>query len=318
MRFFYLATFLVILIGLGFLGLRWRAHQQREATVKRINGLIQQFDTQDPKRRAATRKELLQIGRPAVPLLVESLKHQSEQVRQGASDTLEAMGSPAIESLILAMRDPEFKGRGFATNTLGRIAKRTKDQRAIRALINVLEDDRSKEQHVDTNAALMLAQIGKPAIKPLIAALEYKNPDIPFDPRNRRIRSWAATILGTMGDLRAADASGTSPEGVDASDRQLIATSLQKALKDEQEGIRSNAARGLGLMHDPRHIPILVEALSDPQPNVRRAVVEALGDIGDPSAERILWQRANDINEDEQVRLAAQQAVMNIKLQRRK
>jgi HEAT repeat protein len=318
MRFFYLATFLVVLIGLGFLGLRWRAHQQQEATVKRVNALIQQFNAKDSKRREAARKELLKIGSPAIPLLVESLKHKSEWVRQGASETLEAFGSPAIESLIMAMRDKEFKGRGFAANALGRITKKTKDLRAIRALISVLEDDRSKEQHVDTNAALMLTQIGKPAIKPLIAALEYKNPDIPFDPRNRRIRSWAATILGTMGDLRAADTSGKSPERVDANDRQLIAASLQKALKDEQEAIRSNAARGLGLMHDPRNIPILIEALSDTQPNVRKAVVEALGDTGDLSVERILWQRANDIAEDEQVRLAAQQAVMNMKLQRQK
>lgn len=315
MKFFYLATFLVVLIGLGFFGLRWRAHQQQEAVVKRVNDLIQQFDTPDVKRREATRKELLKIGRSAIPLLVEALTHKSERVRQSATETLEAIGSPAIESLILAMRDQEFKGRGFAANTLGRIAKRTKDLRAIRALISVLEDDRSKEQHVDTNAALMLTQIGKPAVKPLIAALEYTNPEIPFDPRNRRIRSWVATILGTLGDLRAADASGKSPEGIDAYDRQLIAAALQKALKDEQEAIRSNAARGLGLMHDPRNIPTLIEALSDPQPNVRKAVVEALGDTGDPSVIPILQQRANDIAENEQVRLAAQQAIMDMKLQ---
>ncbi len=316
MKLFYLAVFLVVLIGLGFLGLRWRAHQQQEEAVKRVNVLIQQFDTKDVKRREATRKELVKIGSSAIPLLIESLKHKSEGVRQGASETLEDIGSPAIESLIMAMRDQEFKGRGFAANTLGRIAKKTKSLRAIRALISVLEDDRSREQHVDTNAALMLTQIGKPAVKPLIAALEYKNPEIPFDPRNRRIRSWAATILGTLGDLRAADASGKSPEGVDASDRQLIAAALQKALKDEQEGIRSNAARGLGLMHDLRNLPILIEALSDTQPNVRKAVVEALGDIGDPAVECILRQRANDIAENEQVRLAAQQAIMNMKLQR--
>ncbi|MCS6862337.1 MAG: HEAT repeat domain-containing protein [Abditibacteriales bacterium] len=316
MRFFYLAAFIVALVGLGFLALRWRAYREQEAMLKRVNTLIQQFGARDVQRRDAARKELLKIGSPAIPALVETLAHKRELVRQGALETLEAIGSPAIEPLILAMRDPEFKGRGFAVNALGRIAKKTKSLRAIRALISILEDDRSKEQHVDTNAALMLTQIGKPAVKPLIAALAYRNPTIPFDPRNRRIRSWAATILGTLGDRRAADASGKSPTGVDDADRRLIAAALQKALRDEQEAIRSNAARGLGLMHDPRNLPILLEALNDPQPNVRKAVVEAIGDTGDPAAERILWQRASDLNEDEQVRLAAQQAILNMKLQR--
>jgi HEAT repeat protein len=84
----------------------------------------------------------------------------------------------------------------------------------INSLIAELADDHGSARH---DARESLVMIGKPAVAPLIAALQHPN---------WRIRWGAAKALGQIGDSAAADA-------------------LVKTLEDERSGVRWLAAEGL-------------------------------------------------------------------------
>jgi len=100
-----------------------------------------------------------------------------------------------------------------------------------------------------------LARIGKPAVEPLIAAL---NDDVPA------IRTGAAESLGKIKDDRA-----TEP--------------LIQALKDETWGVREKAAESLGKIKDSRAVEPLIQALKDETWGVREKAIEALSRIGKPA-----------------------------------
>jgi HEAT repeat protein len=333
MRLFYTAVIFVLLVGLAFFVWQWRAFQHQESVSQRATLLIQQFDSQDAKQRAAVRDELASMGQAAVQPLVEALQEEKATVWQGAAETLGKIGEPAIEPLATALKDKEFKGRGRAAFVLGLIGAQTEHPRAVSALISVLDDNavramlkrwdrRTPEeravhalpefkeamyQNVETNAAMALIRIGKPALKPLVAVLDNTNYSEGRKTREVQMRCWAATILGALGDVRTPSSSRTLRNKVTRSDRQLIFETLERALGDREEAVRFNAANGMGATHDPRYIPVLSAALSDAKSSVRKATVDALSDIGDPSALPALQGKVND--NDVQVRIAARLAI---------
>ncbi|HOX05446.1 MAG TPA: HEAT repeat domain-containing protein [Planctomycetota bacterium] len=93
-----------------------------------------------------------------------------------------------------------------------------------------------------------LEHIGKPAVQPLIAAMNHQ--DWPC-------RELSASTLGAIGDKRAV--------------KPLIA-----ALKDPQARVRQAAAGALGDLKDPSAIKPLEDALADPDNWTRHCVSEAL------------------------------------------
>ena len=105
----------------------------------------------------------------------------------------------------------------------------------------------SREKAIET-----LVRIGKPAVEPLITAL---NDDVPA------IRTGAAEVLGKIKDSRA-----TEP--------------LIQALKDETWGVREKAAEALGRIKDSRAVEPLIQALKDETWGVRETAIEALSRIG--------------------------------------
>jgi HEAT repeat protein len=56
---------------------------------------------------------------------------------------------------------------------------------------------------------------------------------------------------------------------------------LIAALREDNPGVREQAAFALGMIGDPRAVEPLVVALSDDDPDVQRCVASALGEIGD-------------------------------------
>jgi HEAT repeat protein len=353
MRYFYLVTFLFVLIALGFFFGQWRAYQEEQDVVKRIHRLIEEFNTIDLKERERTLKQLAQMGKPAVAPLVEMLEQKNRLVWLGAAETLSEIGKPAIEPLIIALKDKDYKGRGKAAYVLGLIGRSTGDSQAIRALMNALDDGAMveamierldddtvpeginnnlsetprRDQPLDAVVAAILTQVGKPALDPLMTALDARMLN---DSRNFQVRHWAATILGSIGDARLANSSGKSPNGVDANDRQLIIESLRRTLTykfevtledrgiegkkvDKEAPMRANAARSLGMLHDARCIPPLTEALNDSDPSVRKSAAEAFGELGDPSVIPTLQARFNHPKEDQDVKAALYLAIQTLR-----
>ena len=67
------------------------------------------------------------------------------------------------------------------------------------------------------------------------------------------------------------------------------------ALRDEEAGVRSAAARGLGRFQDRRAVEPLMQMLRDPAPLARAAAAEALGQLGDAQAVNWLVRLLRDV-----------------------
>jgi HEAT repeat protein len=123
-----------------------------------------------------------------------------------------------------------------------------------------------------------LAQIGEPAISPLVKG--------GLADSSKRVRRCAARVLGMIGS--AAD---QAFEG------------LVAALDDDSQGVRLRAIAALGRIGDPRAAAPLVALFDDKDDEVREAAVDALGAIGEPAFEVV--SETYKASDSLRVRLAA-------------
>lgn len=89
---------------------------------------------------------------------------------------------------------------------------------------------------------------------------------------------------------------GGAPDTVVAQQapREAAVEGLIAALRDNDAGVRRQAAFALGQLDARPAVDALVSAAKDTSPDVRRAVVEALGQIGDPKALQAVTQALKD------------------------
>jgi HEAT repeat protein len=180
----------------------------------------------------------------ALEPLIKALEDGNWKVRNIAAKALGDIGDArAVEPLIKALGE----GNLSAAGALGKIG----DERAIEPLIKALGDD---DRNVRKSAAGVLGGIGKLAVEPLIKALEDEV---------QVVRHFAAIALGRIGDARAVEP-------------------LIKALEDEDESVRDNAAEALGKIGDARAVEPLIQALK--HEGLFWHAAEALGEIGNVRA----------------------------------
>jgi HEAT repeat protein len=188
--------------------------------------------------------------------------------------------------------------------TLGRVpveilAKAGKP--AVRPLINALDAD---EPLIRRQAADALGRIGDPqAVEPLIATL---------NDRDLLVRAHAVQALGRLRDPRAvapliailnsreqeAYVRMDAAEALGAIGDPSAVEPLILALLDNYWGIRSRAALALGKLKDPRAVGSLIGALQDREAAVRGSAAEALGIMGDGRAVKPLTAALQDTERD--------------------
>jgi len=206
------------------------------------------------------------IGAPAVESLILSLK-DPDSLAPGAIfpsrfqsrvvGALERIGAPAVDALITALKDPDWQVRWGAAVALGGI----KDTRAVEYLITTLKDPNSR---VVRGAVGALGAIKDPrAVDPLIEKLkEYLYVDV---------RRSAACTLGEFKDPRAVE--------------PLIA-----ALRDDGR-VRNCAA--WALLNDPVEADVLVRALRERNLDVIVKAYPLFIMKGEPGSEDALIQALN-------------------------
>ena len=157
--------------------------------------------------------------------------------------------------------------------------------------VAVANHSRSVASHVEA----ALPQLGPLVVEPLIAALK--------DPRPR-VRSGAATVLGTIHDQRAmrplidalADAQ-TSNSARTALEKFGLETAapLVTLLDSPNPLLRSNAAYVLGRVKPPQAIQPLAKLLDDDDPSARQCAVDALRQFGPAAIDQLLavWKSAS-------------------------
>jgi HEAT repeat protein len=204
----------------------------------------------------------------AVEPLMASLKDRDALVRSNAAAALGGMDifcllpigcylDHDVIALIRKLNDEDPIDRLSAAKALGEI----RDASAVEPLIATLGD-----RDCGNMAANALANIGKPSVESLCAALKD---DSTVARRN------AATALGKIKDASAVE-------------------SLIAALKDEDLIVRRNAAISLGQIQDASAVESLITALTDKNPIIRRNAAIALGQIKDANAVVPLIARLKD------------------------
>jgi HEAT repeat protein len=212
----------------------------------------------------------VEVGAPAVEVLIGALKHHDSLVRQLAARGLGEIGDArAVEPLIGALRGREDV-RAAAAVGLGQID----DARALEPLMGSLKDAGS---NVRAAAARALGQMGDPrAVDRLIGCLKD---------HESIVRQAAAGALGEIGDARAVE--------------PLI------GLLKSREDVRAAAAAALGEIGDAQAIEPLIGSLKDLRTCVPAA--EALARIGAPAVPPLVATLGDP---NEVVRNAAVQALL--------
>jgi HEAT repeat protein/outer membrane protein assembly factor BamB len=228
---------------------------QTELSLSRNPALIRDWENRlgdnDPKVRAGAQADLVQMGRrsfpllrrfldpehddlhavifqimqrigpPAIPLLVDLLRHESESIRRRAIDELIDL-APHTESvqpaLMRALKDEDSIVAGDAARALGALGKRASP--SVGALVHTLSHE---DSYVRIYAAEALASIGPSAAPATNALAEALGDPIPG------VRWAACEGLGSIGPAA-----------------QSAVPQLIEALQDEFLYVRIFAAQALG------------------------------------------------------------------------
>lgn len=254
-----------------------------------VESLIQALRDEDENVQEFAEDALVKIGKPSVEPLIQVLgigggepvlnpfkfngndMKVARFVQDYAQEVLVKIGEPAVEPLILVMKDTNKYVRRYAAEAIGQIG----DKRGIEPLIDALRDE---DENVRTNASWALktmkwkpeenesqayyllannkwdklVKLGKPAVKPLIEALNGKHGNVQWD---------AAEALGKIGDKRCVE-------------------SLIQALDNEDHVVRKKAAEALELIGDERGIEPLIDLLCDENEDIKMKAAEALDSLG--------------------------------------
>ena len=223
--------------------------------IKLLINVLGKSYKRDNKLSIAASQALISIGSPAIKHLVSALGTKGDwNLVNSAEDTLVGIGQSAVNSLSIALHDPNPDIRWYAATALGRIG----DDKAVEPLIAILNEDDPFRTAIEA-----LGDIGDlRAVEPLMAFLDVDNEDI---------STAAIRALGKIGDERTVEP-------------------LLMALTGDHVEKSTAAAQALGNMRNSRAVEPLLALLTGGPWSARRDYAEALGEFGDPRAVKPLLE----------------------------
>jgi HEAT repeat protein len=176
--------------------------------------------------------------------------------RAEAMEALIAMGSSAIDALILGLSNENPQIREMSVWTLSEIE--TPAERIVPAIISSLTDP---DETIRVVGSVALQSLGEPAVPYLIDALSAPAAEIRLN---------AAYALGEI---------GTSLD--------TVIPALIDTLTDPEWNVRRLVVRALVRIGTPA-VDSLIQALNSPDQDLRRMAERALNDIGTPQTRRAI------------------------------
>jgi HEAT repeat protein len=145
---------------------------------KNINSLVEDFTCDDVIKCQTARRELVNMGNEAVPLLVKALSDKRHWVRWEAAKALGQIGDKAAtEALVKALEDKEFDVRWLAAEALVNIGKDS-----LKPLLMALADHGDKSIWLRRGAHHVLHDIDRSGLDdilhPVMYAVEDTSPSI--------------------------------------------------------------------------------------------------------------------------------------------
>lgn len=255
--------------------------------------------------------------RPRLQQMVDCLGDTRGMVRLGFAEALGQVGKPAVPFLLEALSsDPNPVVRRAAAKTLTLIGDTTTIPTLIRALLN------DEDTVVRTSSVGALAKLGAASVPPLLEIL--RSPDKPETTKG--LAAWALAFIGTKAkeQLYAAFDSevaavrsavvGAIAQVAEEEPEDRAFELLVSSLDDPAENVRSEGAAALGKLGYQPAIPPLVELLGHPQGESRKAAALALMKMGDRASLEPL-QAALATETDETVRRGIALAISLLKKQ---
>ena len=196
---------------------------------------------------------LAEIGEPATPFLLEALaNHTNVVIRRAAAKTLTLIADPvAVPNLLHAfLHDQDTVVQGSSVGAMARIG-----EPAVVSLLEVLGDS-SLSESTKGHAAWALAFIGAEAKEHLYKALDSDSVDV------------RSAVIGAIAKVAQEEP------------KAELFEILIKALIDNDENVRCEAAAVLGNLAYQPAIPNLIELLHYQDPESRKSAALALMKIG--------------------------------------
>jgi HEAT repeat protein len=166
---------------------------------------------------------------------------------------------------------------------------------AVMPLLATLKDS---DQGVRAFAEVALAKIGAPAVEPLIAALGDEDVGEPAGMALAKMGAPALEpLLAALGDSQAKVRTYAAMALGELKDTRAVGP-LVAALKDSDGAVRSFAAQSLGMLKDARAVEPLITALGDDSADVRKSVAWALAQFDDVRAVESLRAARQDSDGD--------------------
>ncbi|MGD9519796.1 MAG: HEAT repeat domain-containing protein, partial [Armatimonadota bacterium] len=220
-------------------------------------------------------RSLIKLGKPAARALAECLGDKNRRTRYMAAEALAMIGPSAVPVLTKQLQGKDPLVWTMAAWSLGRMGKEARG--GVRALVQRLSDEDAQVRDAVLGA---LANIGAPAVAALTAELRARNPVV---------RRLAATALGQIAAAAAAPELAQQLEAAraplalrQASCARVVAALLAR-LSDEDEGVRTAAAKALGKVGAPAVEP-LITRLQHPEALIRKHAAQALSSMGEVAA----------------------------------
>ena len=250
------------------------SHEETDALLAKVNGQIAQqtFDIHDHQLiklmvecmgdtrgmvRLGFAEALGEVGKPAVPFLLEALaNHSNVVVRRAAAKTLTLIGDPStVPNLIYALlNDEDTVVKGSSIGALARTG-----EAAVLPLLEILESAESPET-TKGHAAWALAFIGTEGKQHLYQAINSEFPQV------------RSAIVGAVAKI--------AEQEEEAKAFDLIVQSLN----DPDSNVRSEAAAVLGNLAYKPAVSRLIELLNHEEGETRKSAALALMKIGDRAA----------------------------------
>ena len=304
-----------------------------------VPALIEQLRSRSDLRRYLAILALQAIGDPqAVPPLIELIRNPKAARRSNAADALGQLRDPrAVEPLIEALGDRDKLVGLAACIALGSLG----DKRAVRPMADALERDTSEQVRIA--AASSLARLGGPeAVEALCRALRDRKPII----RDHTLRALLklkdpssvrpcidalqdsnsgtvpllATVLGELGDPRAAQPLGQLLKSGEKWRRQAVVSALSKLgpagvevmvglLNSDSADDRELAAEYMPCK-DELGLTAVISLLRDPEGKVKLAACRNLAKAKEAQAVEPLISLFDD--RDPEIRAMAANALLEI------
>ncbi len=186
--------------------------------------------------------------------------------RVEASKALVAMGTEAIDALIVGLTDDNPQVREMSAWVLSEIKEPA--ARVVPALITVLTDP---DENIRVAGSVMLQRLGEPAVPYLVDALSAESSEIRLN---------AAYALGEIG-----------------APLETILPALIRTLTDPEWNVRRLVVRALVTI-GPSAVDSLIQALYSEDRDLRRMAERALNDIGTPKARQAIADAKRKFSSD--------------------